>query len=417
MALATLNSFLQEILFDESVYTFKVRDGFIDETKRNCVNKLTTKIEDNEKLLLSMFRVEEAQRENIKTKAENRCREKAELCLSKYKSKIYELIDDKEENDKKFDDEKLNDFKKQIVSEFQEKTKNHLIEVPNFVFKISKINIKSTITEVEEKLNSDIDQHCTYFKNRINTNEQKLRQIIHLQSAYDNNVEMSVKDYKEKITRRFKSISPKEELENASKLQKGEALEYFAMLNEKYHSKLKDFSDCSENSKEEYKKYIAQRKSRLFEIIEDKRSAYEKQFNHELVECEKIKCEIRLFYSDKLDNLHTHYESAMNEIIESFKHKKFKRLFSLGLSSEKEDQKIEVREYHQKELKKVKDQLLSKSYGVAEKTKHFWFGVGASISSFENRVMKKESGNLEKRIQHTWETELYKKWEHKNSIF
>merc|ERR1719376_681081 len=207
MALATLNSFLQEILFDESVYTFKVRDGYIDETKRNCVNKLTTKIEDNEKLLLSTFRVEEAQRENIKTKAENRCRERAELCLSKYKSKIYELVNDKEENDKQVDDKILNDIKSQTVSEFQEKTKNYLIEVPNFVFKISKINIKSTIAEVEVKLNSDIDQHCAYFKNKTNKSKQKLRQI---QSAYDNNVEMSVKDYQKKMTRLFKSISTKE---------------------------------------------------------------------------------------------------------------------------------------------------------------------------------------------------------------
>merc|ERR1719376_1765598 len=160
----------------------------------------------------------------------------------------------------------------------------------------------------------------------------------------------------------------------------------------------------------EYKKYKAQRKSRLFEIIENKHSAYEKQINLELDECEKIERGIRLFYSDKLDNLHTHYKCAMNEMIESFDHNKVKRFFSLGWSSEREDQKIKVRNYHQKKLKEAKDQLLSKYFGILEKTKGFWYGVGASIISFENDVRKKESSKLEERIKKTWEEELYTKW-------
>jgi len=415
-ALATLNSFLQEILLDESVYTFKVRDGFIDETKNKCVNKLSTKIEDNEKLLLSIFRVEEAQRENIKTKAENRCREIAEMCLTKYKSKIFETLDAKAKNDKQIDEKILDDFKNQTVSEFKEKTKNNSIEVPNFKFKVSKINITSTIVEIGVKLNSDIDQHCAYFINKTNKNKQKYLKMYQAQSSYDNNVEMSVKEYQQKMTGRFKSISTKKELEDASKLEKNEALEYFATLNEKFHLNLKVFSDCSDNLSEEYKTFEAQRKSRLFEIIENKHLAYEKQINLELVECEKIECEIRLFYSDKLDNLHTNYECAMNKIIKSFKHEKIWRFFTLGLSSERESQKMKVSDHHQEKKKEVLDQLLSKSYGVSEKTKHFWFGVGASIISFENEVRKKESSNLEDRINYTWKIELYKKWEYKNGV-
>ena len=413
---ASLKRFLEGIKINDENYIFKVDESFLTKIKMFYKDKLKYRTEDHFKFLKSAFKVEAAQIENIKIKAENRCRDRADFCLAKFKSQLLECLSDENfdiENPGEFN---LDDFKSSAIDNFVLKTAEDTIEKPEFMFKSSTFSTVETEKRVHEKLAKDIESHYTYFKTKASKKNQKLIQMYSAQAFYDKNVEMSFKEYDQKLIGMFKQIQNLEKLEETHNETKIDVIEYYELQNETYHINLNNFGSSSNKLlNEEYKNFQSQRKLRLLERLDNRNLSNKTQLHLELTLCEKLGHEIKQFYSEKSDKLSKEYETFMSNKVSNFSHKKFWRFFSLGWSSQTQNQAAEIDKFHSDKKSEAMIKFNNENFGLENKT-NFQFGVGRALRKLEEDVKNENYKDFNKKIEKSW-ISVRKIWKKKNQFF
>ena len=412
---ANLKRFLEDLEISDKDYMFKVDESFLTKTKMFYKDKLKYRTEDHLKFLKSAFKVEIAQKENIKIKAESRCRDRADFCLAIFKSQLLECLNDENFDIENPGDFNLDDFKSSAIDNFVLKTTEDTVEKPEFMFKSSKFSIDETKKRVHEKLAKDIESHYTYFKTKASKKNQKLIDLYSAQAFYDKNVEMSFKEYDQKLVGMFKQIQNLERLEETHNETKTDVVELYEMQNEAYHINLNNFNSSSNKMlNEEYKNFQSQRKLRLLERLENRHLSNKTQLNFELTLCEKLGHEIKQFYSEKTDKLYKEYEKSMLSKVGNFNHKKFVRFISFGWSSQTQSQAEEIGKSHTDRKSNAMLKFGDENFEL-EKKANFQYGVGQTLRKLEDDVKRDNYNDLNKKIENSW-INIKKTWKKKNQF-